>query len=203
MAVHLIVDGYNVIRQSPVLAPLDRRDLEAGRAALLTRLVAYRRAKHHPVTVVFDGRSGTRGEARARWGGVDVIFSSAGESADAVIERLARREGGRAVVVTSDRALREACRRSRAEVIPSGEFEARLAAAVGEAGPAEGSGPGSGGGRDPGLGPGSRGVGRGAGAPEEWAVKDRDDEPEPPPRKGLARRPSKAARRAAARLRKL
>jgi len=34
MALHLIIDGYNLIRQSPYLADIDARDLEAGREAL-------------------------------------------------------------------------------------------------------------------------------------------------------------------------
>ena len=51
----LIVDGYNVIRQWPELAMLDRTELQAGRKALLAELRGYRRAKGHRITVVFDG----------------------------------------------------------------------------------------------------------------------------------------------------
>ena len=40
---HLIVDGYNVIRQSPRLQFLDVMDLQAGREALLELLAHYRR----------------------------------------------------------------------------------------------------------------------------------------------------------------
>ena len=38
MALHLIIDGYNLIRQSPWLSLLDARDLEEGREALLQSL---------------------------------------------------------------------------------------------------------------------------------------------------------------------
>ena len=40
---HLIIDGYNLIRQSDVLRAHERRGLEAGRKALLHMLAGYRR----------------------------------------------------------------------------------------------------------------------------------------------------------------
>ena len=52
---HLIVDGYNLIKQSPRLQALDAMDLQAGREALLELLADYRRRSHHQITVVFDG----------------------------------------------------------------------------------------------------------------------------------------------------
>ncbi|MEN8246931.1 MAG: NYN domain-containing protein [Thermodesulfobacteriota bacterium] len=55
MAVHIIIDGYNLIRQSPELSYLDRQDLQQGREALLGMLAAYKKIKHHQITVVFDG----------------------------------------------------------------------------------------------------------------------------------------------------
>jgi len=52
----IIVDGYNLIRRLPELREYERESLEAGRAALLQMLAAYRRARgHHRFTVVFDG----------------------------------------------------------------------------------------------------------------------------------------------------
>ena len=55
MALHLIIDGYNIIRQSPELLSKESQDLRWGREALLEKLAAYRRLKKHPITVVFDG----------------------------------------------------------------------------------------------------------------------------------------------------
>jgi hypothetical protein len=55
MAVHIIIDGYNLIRQSAELSPLDRIDLQQGREALLELLAAYKKIKRHHITVVFDG----------------------------------------------------------------------------------------------------------------------------------------------------
>ncbi len=130
---HLIIDGYNLIRQSPELRHLDARDLEAGRQALLERLAAYRlRRPGHRLTVVFDGwQTGGPLETRDFHRGVRVIYSRRGERADEVIKRLLAQEGSRALVVSSDRELQECARRVRAAWVSSVEFDflSNLAAA--------------------------------------------------------------------------
>lgn len=123
----LIIDGYNLIRQWPELAMLDRADLEAGREALLRELAAYRRTKGHEITVVFDGRGpGDAAGSGGRAAGLSVRFSRLGETADAVIGRLAAEGRARAVVVSSDRAVMDEARRHGAASLPSAEFLARL-----------------------------------------------------------------------------
>jgi predicted RNA-binding protein with PIN domain len=126
----LILDGYNVIRQWPELAQLDRADLEAGREALLQALRAYRQAKGHRITVVFDGVdepsvSGTQGRAA----GVEVRYSRRGERADDVIARMVAEARSEAVVVvSSDHEVLDAARRNRATGMGADEFIDRLEA---------------------------------------------------------------------------
>lgn len=121
---HLIIDGYNVIRQSLELQLLDARELEAGRAALLARLVAYREHSRHKVTVVFDGwLGGDLKESRERCQGMLVIYSRRGEKADEVIKRLLATERQRAVVVTSDREIQTWAQQVGAVWISAGQFE--------------------------------------------------------------------------------
>jgi predicted RNA-binding protein with PIN domain len=43
MSVHIVIDGYNLIRQSPTLSAIEHRSLEEGREALLQRLVSYKK----------------------------------------------------------------------------------------------------------------------------------------------------------------
>jgi predicted RNA-binding protein with PIN domain len=57
MSIHIIIDGYNLIRQSTTLSTLDQQDIMLGREALVDMLAAYRKIKPHRITVVFDGRS--------------------------------------------------------------------------------------------------------------------------------------------------
>ena len=53
MAMHLVIDGYNLIGAMTDLAGMD---LEEIREELITRLLAYKRLKKHRITVVFDGK---------------------------------------------------------------------------------------------------------------------------------------------------
>jgi predicted RNA-binding protein with PIN domain len=124
---HIIVDGYNLIRQSDVLRLHERQSLEAGRKALVHLLTGYRRARGHRITVVFDGwLSGPAQEERDREAGIDIIYSRRGEKADEVIKRLARQHADETIIVTSDRPVMDAAIRSGATAIPSREFEARI-----------------------------------------------------------------------------
>ena len=52
---HILIDGYNLIRQSVDLKRFERQSLEAGRKALIDWLSRYRQRKGHRITVVFDG----------------------------------------------------------------------------------------------------------------------------------------------------
>jgi predicted RNA-binding protein with PIN domain len=127
MAVHLIIDGYNLIRQSAELEVFEAQDLQSGRQALLQKLAAYRRVHHHPITVVFDGwESGGLEESRDYFQGILVIYSRRGEQADEVIKRLAGRERQRALVVTSDRDVLNYVEHHGATPISAPEFEFRL-----------------------------------------------------------------------------
>lgn len=126
----IIIDGYNLIRQWPELAMLDRTDLEAGREALLVELAAYRRAKAHRITVVFDGRErGGFSESGEQARGIAVRYSRQGETADEVIDRLAAGSGQGTAVVSSDHAVQAAARRHGAVPIASAEFILRVEAA--------------------------------------------------------------------------
>ena len=41
MSIHIIIDGYNLIRQSGFLASLESQSIQAGRDALVEMLTAY------------------------------------------------------------------------------------------------------------------------------------------------------------------
>jgi predicted RNA-binding protein with PIN domain len=116
-----LVDGYNVIRRAPELKSREQESLEAGRQALCALLVDVARASADTFTVVFDG---TQAGGRVGGGsGVSVIFSSARESADRVLARMAR-EGG--AVVSNDREVRRAAERAGAIVVTTDQFLARF-----------------------------------------------------------------------------
>lgn len=102
----ILIDGYNVIKNTPGLAAAERVSLEAGRDTLLTQVRAKYRHTPHAVIVVFDGD----GEAESTisfpgFGRGRVVYTRRGETADEVIRRLAaveRERGGCQIVVVSN-----------------------------------------------------------------------------------------------------
>ncbi len=125
MSLHLIIDGYNLIRQSPWLSLVDARDLEAGREALVQSLADYRRRRpQHKITVVFDGwQGGGLRESRDRYRGLGVVYSRRGERADEVIKRYLAKERRRAVVVSSDREIQDYADKVGATWVAASQFE--------------------------------------------------------------------------------
>ena len=118
-----LIDGYNVIRRSTDLLEREKDSLEAGRRALLNLLGRVARDRGDQFTVVFDGAGagGSTGSA-----GVRVVFSSARESADRVLIRMAAAQGG--AVVSDDREVLHRAARVGAVPITAREFLARLEA---------------------------------------------------------------------------
>lgn len=103
-----LVDGYNVIRRNPELrAREDRRDLEAGREALLGRILASRLPARCRVIVVFDGAGDMPACALQSRAGLEVRFSRPPQNADQAILSIlkSRHDNSSVVVVTADREL--------------------------------------------------------------------------------------------------
>ena len=131
MSIHIIIDGYNLIRQSNSFSDLDRHDIQLGREALLDTLAAYQRIKRHKITVVFDGTKApyfSLHENRVK--GIRVKFSRKGESADSLIKRMVDREREKALVVSSDLDVVNFAAIKRAATIRSSDFEEKIEMAV-------------------------------------------------------------------------
>jgi uncharacterized protein len=124
---HIVIDGYNLIRQSPRFSDLDRRDLQAGREALVDALAAYKKVRPFPITVIFDGRDAPPGAPRRdRHKGIELRYSQPGELADAVIKRMAAGQREKLLVVSSDSEIAAYAAAKGAATIGAAEFEARL-----------------------------------------------------------------------------
>jgi predicted RNA-binding protein with PIN domain len=124
---HILIDGYNLIRQSATFRRFDRLSLEAGRNSLIQSLAAYKRRTGYRVTVIFDAaEGGFLTEERDRYGGVSVLYSRRGETADDLIKRMVEGRKEEFVVVTSDRAIADFAARRGVAAIASPVFESRL-----------------------------------------------------------------------------
>jgi uncharacterized protein len=102
-AVYLIVDGHSVIFAWPELRKLHARRSSLAREALIKRLRDYQDWTGVRVVVVFDGK-GRKIEATSDPADVQVFYSRTGQTADAIVERLASKYAKRfeLMVATSD-----------------------------------------------------------------------------------------------------
>ena len=89
---YLLVDGHSIIFAWPDLRKVHSRRSGAGRDELIRRLTQYQDASGVFVVVVFDGRGAETSDATEP-GGIQVLYSGAGITADTVIERLCARYG--------------------------------------------------------------------------------------------------------------
>jgi len=127
MSIHIIIDGYNLIRQSDTLTILDAQDLQLGREALIDMLAAYKRVKSHRITVVFDGSNAPSFSQKSdRSKGITIKFSSTRESADTVIKRMSAMEKEKALIVSSDQDIINFAEAQGSATISSPAFDDKL-----------------------------------------------------------------------------
>jgi len=84
---YLIVDGHSVIFAWPELRKLHTRRTELARNELVKILTEYQDASEVRVVAVFDGKGEKSNEATEP-GGIQIFYSAAGQTADAIVERL-------------------------------------------------------------------------------------------------------------------
>jgi predicted RNA-binding protein with PIN domain len=127
MPARIVIDGYNLIRQSPFFGPMEKLDMEEARKNLIEFLWEYKKLKACRITVVFDAGGVEYILPRVeKIKGIEVIFSRHGEKADDVIKRLSSKEKEAIIVVTSDREIAKFSERNGSAVISSRDFEERL-----------------------------------------------------------------------------
>jgi predicted RNA-binding protein with PIN domain len=105
---YLIVDGHSAIFGWPELQRLHARRSSLARDALIKKLRDYQDHSGVRVVVVFDGTGASTTEASEPHS-VQVFYSRSGQTADAVIERLASKYAGKyeLTVATDDRLEQE------------------------------------------------------------------------------------------------
>ena len=114
---YLLVDGYNVLRSGSRYRDITGPDythdaFNRARETLIKDVGSYANAGYTDATIVFDGAQNEMSTgAPQRIGGVRIMFSPRGVSADHVIEKLAheyRERGLECIVVTSDASIQDA-----------------------------------------------------------------------------------------------
>mgnify|MGYP001000147199 CR=1 FL=1 len=104
----LIIDGYSLIHRDPETKAVVHENLRRARELLVEKISRTATAMARHVTVVFDGQQ-TGGSQPGGIQAIEVIYSSSGQTADTVIERLVRQAAQPStwMVVTNDRRERE------------------------------------------------------------------------------------------------
>jgi len=105
MKEYLIVDGYNIIFAWPEFEKLKDFSLEYARSKLVEIMANYSSLSGQKIVVVFDAYQQKNAACRAEViDGIEVIYTQRGETADALIERLAGElsKEGTVYVATSD-----------------------------------------------------------------------------------------------------
>ena len=130
---HLIVDGYNVIYAWEELAELAKESLSAARDRLVDTLSNYAGYRGCDLILVFDGYRvpGNDGE-KEETGGIRVVYTKEGESADSYIEKLTREIGRNehVRVATSDGLIQLTCLRTGVMRMSSRELGYEVDAAL-------------------------------------------------------------------------
>lgn len=126
MGAILIVDGYNVIYDWPVLNRLKDESLHHARDRLAEMLASYGAFTENEVLIVYDAHHSPGVHAvEEDHGGVTVVYTGEAQTADSYIERLAYslvRQGKTVYVVTSDWAEQLAILGAGAYRISAGEL---------------------------------------------------------------------------------
>ena len=129
---YLIVDGHSVIFAWPELRKLHARRSSLAREALVKQLRDYQDWTGVRVVAVFDGK-GKKVDAISDPAEVQVFYSRSGQSADAIIERLASKYAKQydLIVATSDSMEAETVSACGAETISPEALRGVLAGARG------------------------------------------------------------------------
>ena len=118
----LIIDGYNLLKQ---IFPGVKRTLDKQRSAFIQQL-AYYKSKKEPqikeIIVVFDAGPSTHATRTVK-SGIIVVFSGIKSTADSwILEFIERNKEKELLIITLDRALRNACQKHNADTLDVYEF---------------------------------------------------------------------------------
>lgn len=105
----ILVDGYNIIKNSTSFRTVEMKNLALARSALINLLLQRYRHTPHRVIVVFDGDGAIEQMHHDRR--ICIIYSRHNQTADSVIARLAveARQAGREVeMYSNDREVQQA-----------------------------------------------------------------------------------------------
>ncbi len=116
---HIIIDGYNVLKQVIEAVHVSERQ----RRAFIALLGRYAARKKHNLLVVFDAGPTTL-TSQEKDHGITVIYSGTKQNADEVIKQMLRTRPHGILLVSSDNELKRAATQTGAQSINAPDFYA-------------------------------------------------------------------------------
>lgn len=114
---HIIIDGYNLLKQIIENAQVSDRQ----RRAFIALLGKYADRKNHSISVVFDGGP-TTWTSQEKDHGITVIYSGTKQTADEVIKKMLQARPHGILLVSSDNEIKQAAARVGAQSINAIDF---------------------------------------------------------------------------------
>jgi predicted RNA-binding protein with PIN domain len=122
----IIIDGYNFIKNVTSLRG-NWAYIQQSKERLSQALFSFNRQRNHSITVVYDGwKNGGMEESYEKIGGIHIIHSRKGETADKVIIRLCEESPDDPRVVTADREIISAVIGNGGQIITPMEFQRKI-----------------------------------------------------------------------------
>lgn len=116
---HIIIDGYNLLKQALEAVHVSERQ----RRAFIALLGKYADRKKHTISVVFDGGP-TTWISQEKDHGITVIYSGTKQTADEAIKHMLHTRPHGILLVSSDNELKLAATRAGAQSINAPDFYA-------------------------------------------------------------------------------
>jgi uncharacterized protein len=121
----IIIDGYNLMHASSYFGEF--QELEKNRTRMIQDLAQYKKTQSHKILLVFDAyKAGDRHETAEGFGGVNIIYTRLGETADEKIIKLAEEYREQAFIITNDKKIIQDSEIHGATSLSSEKFEARV-----------------------------------------------------------------------------
>jgi predicted RNA-binding protein with PIN domain len=122
----IIIDGYNFIKNAAGYR-CDWTLIQEGKERLQDALFSFNQRRNHSITVVYDGwKSGNQAECHEKIGGIHIIHSRKGETADKVILRLCEEYPEEPLVITADREIISGVIRIGGQIVSPAEFQKKI-----------------------------------------------------------------------------
>lgn len=124
MPTRILIDGYNFLWQDHLFRNEAIRGHDKGRAAVLKWVASTPRLQEFEVTVVFDAyKTDALHPSEEKVGGISVVYTAGGQTADDFIREMAAMHGPAAIIVSSDREVMRHAEKKGCGVLGAREFQ--------------------------------------------------------------------------------